>query len=317
LIERKPMAKAVTAAVPSLVTGIVLLIALNAMNAREWVAGGTSRLGYLMTQPYIWLHYARLSLLPVGLSADTDLEILPHWYDTNAIAGYVFVALLCVAIVKLGRTARTAPIAFGLAWFAITLLPASSIFPLAEVANEHRLFFPLMGFAIAAVAAIQLIPRARLAYAGLAIVIVALAFGTHVRNRAWLTEETLWRDVTIKSPHNGRGWMNYGLTQMEAGRYTDAKALFERAAQYTPNYSTLEINRAIVAAALGENAEAERLFKRALDLKPDRNAHFYYARFLARSGRVDEARVHLQAASTAAPNWLPPRELMAALDLRR
>jgi len=313
LIERKPMMKAVTAAVPSFVTGIVLLIALNAMNAREWVAGGASRLGYLMTQPYIWLHYARLSLLPVGLSADTDLEILPHWYDTNAIAGYVFVALLCVAIVKLGRSARTAPIAFGLAWFAITLLPASSIFPLAEVANEHRLFFPLMGFAIAAVAAIQLIPRQRLAYAGLAIFIVALAFGTHVRNRAWLTEETLWRDVTIKSPHNGRGWMNYGLTQMEAGRYADAKALFERAARYTPNYSTLEINRGIVAAALGENAEAERLFKRGLDLKPDRNAHFYYARFLVRAGRIEEARIHLHAASTAAPNWLPPRELMAAL----
>lgn len=317
LIERKPMVQAVKAAVPSFVTGFVLLVALNAMNAREWIAGGSSRLGYLITQPYVWLHYARLALLPAGLTADTDLEILPHWYDTNAIAGYLFIAALCFAIVKLGRTARTAPIAFGLAWFAITLLPTSSFFPLAEVANEHRLFFPLMGFAVAAVAAVDLIPHRRLAYAGLAMFIVALTIGTHVRNRVWLSEETLWRDVTIKSPLNGRGWMNYGLTQMEAGRYGAAKMMFDRAAQYSPNYSTLEINRGIVASALGDNAEAERLFRRALELKPDRNSHFYYARFLVNRGRVDEARVHLHAASTAAPNWDPPRELMAALDLRR
>jgi tetratricopeptide (TPR) repeat protein len=317
LIERKPMLKAVQAAVPSFVTGIVLLIALNAMNAREWVAGGGSRLGYLMTQPYVWLHYARLAILPVGLTADTDLEILPHWYDTNAIAGYLFVAVLCIAIVRLGRTSRTAPVAFGLAWFAITLLPTSSFFPLAEVANEHRLFFSLMGFAIAFVATVDLIPRKQLAYAGLGVFILALAIGTHIRNRAWLSEETLWQDVTIKSPHNGRGWMNYGLTQMEAGRYAEAKRVFDRATQYSPNYSTLEINRGIVAAALGDNAEAERLFRRALELNPDRNAHFYYARFLVRRGRVDEARVHLHAASTAAPNWPPPRELMASLELRK
>lgn len=317
LIERKPMVKAFRAAVPSFVTGIVLLIALNAMNAREWVAGGGSRLGYLLTQPYVWLHYARLSILPIGLTADTDLEIVPHWYDTNAIAGYLFVMVLCIAIVRLGRTSRTAPIAFGLAWFAITLLPASSFFPLAEVANEHRLFFPLMGFAIAFVAALALIPKRQLAYAGLVVFILALAIGTHVRNRAWLSEETLWQDVTIKSPRNGRGWMNYGLTQMEAGRYTEARALFDRAAQYSPNYSTLEINRGIVAAALEDNDGAERFFQRALDLNPDRNAHFYYARFLVRAGRIDEARVHLHAASTAAPNWLPPRQLMAALEIRR
>jgi len=309
LIERRPRVEALKAAVPSFVTGIVLLIGLNAMNSPQWVAGGGSRIGYLLTQPYVWLHYARLAILPAGLTADTDLDLLPHWYDTNAIIGDVFVALLIFAIIRLGRASDTAPIAFGLAWFAITLLPTSSIFPLAEVANEHRMFFPLMGLAPAAVRAIQLLHRPRLAYAALTIAILALAVGTHVRNRAWATEESLWRDVTIKSPRNGRGWMNYGLTQMEQAKYVDAKAAFDRAALLTPNYGTLEINQGIVAAALGQQSDAEQHFRRALRLSDDRNAHFYFARWLFQHGRGAEAEQHAEKAAAIAPAWIPPKRM--------
>lgn len=144
MIERRPRVEAVKAAVPSFVTGIMLLVWLNAMNAPEWIAGGGSGAAYLRTQPYVWLHYARLAILPAGLTADTDLETIPHWYDTNAIAGYLFVIALCIVIARFAKTRETAPIAFGLTWFAVTLLPTSSVFPLAEVANEHRMFSPLM-----------------------------------------------------------------------------------------------------------------------------------------------------------------------------
>lgn len=322
LIERKRMTEAVKAAAPAFVLGVALLVALNALNANEWTSGGGSRVAYLMTQPYIWLHYARLAVLPAGLSADTDLEPLAHWYDTNAVAGYVFVALLIVAIVRLARTRDTAPIAFGLAWFAITLLPTSSVFPLAEVANEHRMFFPLMGAAAAAVWGGELLVRRRpamqrLVYSMIVIAAVALAYGTHVRNRAWRGEEMLWLDVTEKSPRNGRGWMNYGLTQMEAGKYREAKSAFDRAALLTPSYGTLEINRGIVAAALGDHAEAERRFLRALSLRPDRNAHFYYARWLLRRGRGPEAEPHLDEASRKAPAWLVPRRLAMEVAVAR
>ena len=318
LIERKRWTEAVQASYPSLSAGVILLIALNRMNAPEWIAGGGSRAAYLITQPYVWLHYARLALLPAGLSADTDLDLLPHWYDTNAIAGDLFILLLCLAIFRLGRTREGAPIAFGLAWFAITLLPTSSVFPLAEAANEHRMFFPLMGIAPAAVWSAELVagrhPKLRrYATAAILIAAVALAYGTRVRNRAWATEESLWRDVTEKSPRNGRGWMNYGLTQMEAGRFAGAKSAFDRAAQLTPSYSTLEINRGIVANALGQPDEAERYFRRALELQDDRNGHFYYARWLLQRGRGFEAERHLADAARLAPSWMPPRKM--ALDL--
>ena len=320
IIERRSRVEAAKAAAPSFLTGVALLMALHMMNAPEWISGGGPRWRYLFTQGYVWLHYARLTFLPIGLTADTDMELLRHWYDTNAVIGYAFVGVLFFAIARLARTSVTAPVSFGLAWFAIALLPTSSVFPLAEVANEHRLFFPLMGAIPALVWTAELASRRlpsgkRLLAVSAAVVAIALAAGTFVRNRTWRTEESLWRDVTEKSPGNGRGWMNYGLTQMEAGRYTAAKEAFDRAAQLTSSYSTLSINRGIVAAALGEADVAEKHFLHALDLNADRNSHFYYARWLVRSGRSLEALEHLAASSRAAPTWTPPRRLAMELSV--
>ena len=119
------------------------------------------------------------------------------------------------------------------------------------------------------------------------IVIFGNAAGTYERNRVWLSEETLWRDVTEKSPANGRGWMNYGLTQMAHGNYVDAKRTFDQAAIYNPNYASLEVNLGIVTGRLGDVAKAEMHFNRALQLQPDEPAsHSFYARWLVDQGRM-------------------------------
>ena len=55
-----------------------------------------------------------------------------------------------------------------------------------------------------------------------AAVLIAFGIGTHQRNKVWLSEETLWHDVTIKRPQNGRGMMNYGLIFMNRGEFDQA-----------------------------------------------------------------------------------------------
>src|ERR1051326_6899096 len=144
-VEHQPWRRAARIALPSLALGVALLVFLNKMNAPEWVGGGGPPLQYAITQPFAWLHYFKLFFLPVGLTADTDWTTFAHWYDTRAIAGDAFVVLLCVAI----RPARPI-VAFGLTWFAVALIPTSSFFPLAEVVNEHRIFFAFIGLVLAA-----------------------------------------------------------------------------------------------------------------------------------------------------------------------
>jgi len=302
--EKQPPRRAFRIALPSLILGIALLLFLNVMNAREWVGGGGSAIRYAITQPFVWLHYFRLFFLPIGLTADSDWTTFPAWYDTRAVAGYLFIALLIYAI----RKSRPV-VAFGLLWFAIALIPTSSVFPLAEVVNEHRVFFAFIGLVLALAA---LIPPRALGIVAI-VILTAHAIGTHERNKVWRSEETLWSDVIATSPANGRAWMNYGLTQMAKGNYAAARTSFARAATMTPDYSVLEINRGIADGAIGDDASAEQHFRRALALNADANAHYFYARWLASHGRAPEALPHLQQALTLSPAFADARSLLLRL----
>ncbi|MGA8808513.1 MAG: tetratricopeptide repeat protein [Thermoanaerobaculia bacterium] len=322
LFEGQTWRRALRTMMPSLLLGIALLVFLNAMNAPEWTSGGSARWPYLITQPFVWLHYFRLFFLPLGLTADTDWGTFAQWYDTRAVAGYTFIALLIWWIRRSARDERLKSVAFGLIWFAVALIPTSS-FPLAEVTNEHRVFFAFIGLVLALTTSVsawivaaggQDARRRKGAVVCAVALLLAHAIGTHERNEVWSNEETLWADVVVKSPMNGRAWMNFGLTQMARGRYAEAKAAFDRAAVYTPRYSYLEINQGIVEGELGHPAEAERHFRNALAMNPDANAHFFFARWLVGVGRAPEALVHLKTSlsqSSAAP---APRDLLLRLD---
>ena len=281
--------------------------------------GGGNRIAYARTQVWVWLHYLRLFVLPTGLSADTDLKLIPSWYDTRVLAGFCVLAALAWVALRCARTPRAWPVTFGLAWFAIGLLPTSSVIPLAEPLNEHRIFLPYIGLVLSAVWGARLFLEGRIrrasAIVGFCLVILAgLAFGTRVRNRAWLTKEGLWADVTVKSPGNGRAWMNYGTALMARGEYPRARDCYERAALFTPNYWALETNRAIVEDALGSPAEAEPRFRRAIELGPGQpDTHYFFALWLARNGRGPEAAEHLKTALRLSPGAAPAQTLLMDL----
>ncbi len=306
---------------PALVAAAAMLLFISRMNAPEWTSGGGAWLSYVRTEAWITMHYLRLFLLPAGLSADSDLALIGQWYDTRVIIGLIGIMALILAAIRLSRERSTRPIAFGLWWFLLTILP-TALFPLAEVESEHRAFLPYMGLALAATCAAQILllrimPSTRAFRITTAILVVGVvggnALGTFERNKTWRTEETLWLDVTEKSPGNGRALMNYGLTQMEKGELRRAREYFERAALLTPNYSTLEINRGIVLGALGENVGAERHLRRALALHDDADSRFFYGRWLMENGRAVEAIAHLERAVSLSPASINPRRMLILL----
>jgi Flp pilus assembly protein TadD len=306
---------------PALLVGAALFVFAEAMNPPTLQLGGGSTLEYLRTQVFMWLHYGRLFFVPVGLSADTDWTLIAHWYDTRVVAGLMFVALLLSGIAKFSATPAQRPIAFGLAWFCLALLPASSIFPLAEVTNDHRPFFAYIGLSLSVAYWLasmfarwrETTPLFRRQIIAGAVVLAIAAIGgngvgTHERNKVFLTDESFWRDVTEKSPANGRGLMNYGLTQMARARYAKAKTLFDRAKVHHPNYAVLEINLGIVTGRLGQPRVAESHFLKALQLAPNSpESHSFYARWLLEQRRSDEAIAHLQRAVTLSPAHIDAR----------
>jgi len=275
--------------------------------------GGGDPLRYRLTQPWVMLHYFKSFFLPTGLSADTDWTYIPP-FSVEALSGYLFVIALVAAIYYTARKSETKPIAFGLIWFIVTLLP-TSLMPLADVTNDHRMFFAFVGMALAVFWALYLwvLPKVpvRLAVAALLIVFCAEAVGTYTRNEVWKSEESLWQDVTEKSPNNGRGWSSYGAALVNKQDFAAALVPLEHAAQLRPYDSVVELNLAVTYGGLNRDAEAEQHFRKALALAPGMpDPPLYYARWLESKHRLPEAQEQAEAAIQANPRAFFARYLL-------
>jgi tetratricopeptide (TPR) repeat protein len=292
--------------------------------ATTYSPGGTSRWHYLLTQPLVLLYYASSLFLPIHLSADTQWPLVVSPLDLRVLAGAAFLAAAFALAWITSRRRDTQPIAFGVLWFFVALLPTSSIVPLAEPMNDHRMYFPFVGLILAVVWAVGLIGRPLaakrpIAAAGLAIAcVLMLAYGTRQRNAVWHSEESLWLDATIKSPDNGRALMNYGVIQMGKGNYRVADEYFERALPLTPRYAYLHVNLGVLKAALGQRAEAERHFRQALQDDPNNPVSYtHFARWLKSIGRTEEARLLAEAALQLSPADADARVLLNELQSKR
>jgi tetratricopeptide (TPR) repeat protein len=261
--------------------------------------------------------------VPTGLTADTDMAAVAGVFEDGAWLGFVFVIGVVVAAVWCSIRRDWRPAAFGLWWFLLAQIP-TAIFPLAEVENDHRMYFPFAGLVLAVcwsiaqwsrpLAAARPVLKIAAAAAGV-LVIAGAVIATRQRNEVWRTEESLWLDVTQKSPKNGRGLMNYGVTQMEKGDYQTAIEYYNRAAKFTPAYFTLEINHGIASGAINDTVEAERHFRRALDLRPDSaDSHFFYGRWLRQVNRVPEAVARLERAVAINPEHISARSLLTQIS---
>lgn len=307
--------QAVKKAVPAFICCAVMYWFLDRMTPKTWEPGGTSPMQYLITQPIVVAHYFQMFFVPTQLSADSDWTLLPGISDWRFVAGLAFVLTMIVIAFITSQKKQLRPISFGIVWFFLALLPTSSIIPLAEVLNDHRMYFPFVGLLISVSWTIALlakqwaswiirhIPRYKILFPTLlALLLATYAYGTWQRNEVWYDEDSLWHDVTIKSPNNGRGLMNYGLSKMAQGDYVTAGVYYQRALKLLPSYFSLYINLGILKAATGHDEEAEDYFEKGLAYGrnyPD--AYSYYSRFLNSRGRYKEAIPKLQSALKLSP----------------
>src|SRR5579883_424254 len=112
-----------------LTTGALMLLSAR-MTPRSYTPGAISAHDYLITQPYVALHYFVSFFAPFALTADTDFTAFSGIFTPRAIAGILFIAVLAWAIWFTSRRRILWPVSFGLAWFVLSLLP-TSLFPLA------------------------------------------------------------------------------------------------------------------------------------------------------------------------------------------
>lgn len=301
------LASCVRRSLPAFAVTAALAYLQRLMTPSFFTGNVGSSFEYWITQPYVALRYFRSFFLPIYLSADTDLHAFHTIWAWQPIVGGLFLAMFIAVAVSTARVQEWRPVSFGMWWFLLGLVP-TSIYPLAEVENDHRMFLPFVGLAIAVTwsAAVALLRRPRpvqLTAAGFSVLLLAaFAWGTYARNAVWRTDETLWRDVTEKSPANARGLMGYGYALLARAEVNRAYDYFQRAAAAGPTYARVMVNLGTAAGALCRDAEAEADFRRAIELAPrDAWNHIGYGNWLLPRGRTDTALKAYQAAAALNP----------------
>jgi tetratricopeptide (TPR) repeat protein len=306
----KQLWSAVKKSIPAFILCGGLYELVSKLTPKTWQAGGNSPLHYLITQPFVILHYFATFFWPTGLSADTDWGTLNNIWDIRFFAGCLFILAMLGMAIYTSTKALLRPISFGILWFFIALAPTSSIIPLGEVLNDHRMFFPFVGLTLSLSWAIGLLvlklvadknsfvsKNKKLIWVPVLLLFIACAYGTWKRNEVWHSEESLWLNVTVKSPKNGRGLMNYGNILTSEGKYAEAQSYFDRALLLTPNYSYIYVNIATLKQKMGDYVNAEKYYLNGLVLGSSYPSHYeLYGRFLYDKGRYLEAKVVLEQA---------------------
>jgi Tfp pilus assembly protein PilF len=260
-----------------------------------------------VTQSEVLLRYLGLALLPAPGWLNVDHQIVP--FHQPFLAGAdgaepvrvlpILCALaLAAAIVGAVATRRVLPFAtYFFLWPLIAHIPTSLV-PPGEQMVEYRTYLPMVGVCLLLAHGLGLawigLARGRLrpavAAGAAAGLFIALSAVTVVRNQAWATPVTLWKDTVRKSPGRARAHYNLGTAYGGIGKYPEAIAAFDEAIRRDAEYAEPHNNKGVALERLNRLAEALPCLDRALKIKPKyAEAHYNRGVVLGRMGRLDEA----------------------------
>ena len=330
LIERRGWLSALLAMLPAAVVCGGAFWWTRGMQGPALVWGGVDRLTYAATQAWVLPQYLLFFLAPLGAAVDHDQRFLTP-SDPRVIGGAAVLLTLCALSFAAAKRPRGRLFAFGVIWFFVAAAPTSSLVPLYEARNDHRVYFPFVGLTAAFMAALFSLGSKLIDWAGPAgetaktrrflgaafIVLLAVhGAGVVVRNRVWSSDVTLWEEAVSRAPGNGRAWMNAGVARMQSGSSDIALAHFLRARQIQPRWARLEINLGILKDWTGDLAGADEHFRLAAECDPrDARVPLWNGRRLLKRGLAFEAAAQFGTAVRLAPRDLTARrEHLSALE---
>ena len=266
-------------------------LAAAAPDPSAGTAARISALTYALSQPGVVLHYLRLAIWPHPLVLD---YAWPAARAPGAILSPLIVLLALGAAVVVAALRRSRVAFPGLAFFLI-LLPSSSVFPIDDLAVEHRMYLPLACLTVlAALGGHEVIVRRlrqpRLAGSLAALVVIVAITATIRRNRDYANDVAMWTSVVAHRPGNARAFTNLGGAWIRRGEPQSARPAFVAALRADSTYAEARIDLGSVMVDQGQLAEAIPQFRRALaDDSTLDDAHLNLGMALAGLGRNDEA----------------------------
>jgi len=257
---------------------IYLAFRLNAVteHALAWTGWlGVPAYARVLTANRVLVEYVGLFIWPRTLLPDywvTDVPIARSLTDVPALISSILLGGLILLLATKLRRQKT--LVFSVAWFLVTILPASNLFFATGLGKAERiLYLPSVGLCLVlgwAVLSLEAWPRIRRGALTVALPVALLALGARSirRNQDWRDTFTLASASLAVSPHS---FLMNSLVARELVARGDARQavpLLEEVIRQTPNKAK---GYALLGAAYYFDKQTERAvaeFTRALQLDP-------------------------------------------------
>jgi tetratricopeptide (TPR) repeat protein len=215
--------------------------------------------------------YGRLMIFPANLHMERTVFATASLRDNYAwrtgigseylsILGLLLLGALIFGSMKKGR-GRAARV-FGAAWFLLAYLPISNLIDLNATVAEHWLYLPSVGFLVFLFGcAVELpIQLRRIGGVFVALAVIGLGLRSFVRSSDWANEETFYKRTFAAGGTNARVTVNLGRCLAARGAYAEAEKMYRKALEETPGYPLAQNNLADALWRDGKKRDAEILF---------------------------------------------------------
>jgi len=262
-----------------------------------------SPLNYLFTQFSVLWIYLRLLILPYGQALEHDYPVvagLLTLQNVTALLGLLTIGWLA------WRVRRRRPLlAFGVAWFFLSLAVESSIIPLDPL-FEHRLYLPMFGFVLVLLDGLLALLGERRALIVLCLALLVCMPLTWRRNNLWNDPISFYEENLRVVPNSERAMIDLAERYKEDGQLEKMRQLLEGAVQLRPRNHEFYNALAEMYATQGDFEPALALLERGLAMMPDNLELYERAALVAeQSGQRDLIFAYLQRglASGTASKW--------------
>ncbi len=261
----------------------------------------------LITIPWLTLKYIAVMMAPFSLSADYKVNPVTTPFSPMFILSLTAVAFCVGVLFKIRKSEGW--IAFGMAFFLITLLPVSNFIPIGNPLAERYLYLPAAGFTVVFGRLFYLIgsynKRNLYILVPYLILICLYSIGTINRNKVWKDSYSLWYDTVKKMPDSQQAHYNLGLVYYGQGRLDEAMKEYLTVLEYNPNNIMAHNNLGNVYDRKGWLDEAIKEYLAVLKYNPsDTIAHYNLGRAYYKQGRSDEAIKEYLKALILDPNYV-------------
>jgi len=260
---------------------------------------------YLVTQFRVMFTYLRLLCFPVKQMLDYDYPL----YKT-IFSGATFLSLM--GLIGIGWAAvrqrlRQPLVTFGALWFFLTIFPESGMIPIRDLIFEHRLYLPMLGFAMAVVGVSFLfLGKTDWRRPTVFVLVLGLAFCilTYRRNFVWKSQMAMWEDVAQKAPGKARAYKGIGFEYEKKGQMDKALEVYQKAIELHPTYDEVYYNMANIYIEQKKLDLAMAMYDRAIEIKPNYAMAFHNRALLyAMLKENDKAIENLNQAITLQPDY--------------